>query len=152
MLLHDPPVTDIIDLIHKIHNAPVPYPTIYHSEQKCSYFCSEWRIVGYGTGALWHLWDWSIYVKFGTLRLVLFQCWILSKAYTCMWESWHMYGTKTFLSHHVTLISIVLSQFFMPICHARWRKIIVGMSNLHRMCVEIYDIKNPHSPDRTDMN
>ena len=34
-----------------------------------------------------------------------------------------MYGTKTFLSHHVTLIFIVLSQFFMPICHARWGKI-----------------------------
>ena len=24
-----------------------------HSEQKCAYFCSEWSIVGYGTGAFW---------------------------------------------------------------------------------------------------
>ena len=30
------------------------------SEQKCTYFCSEWCMVGYGTGALLDLWDWSI--------------------------------------------------------------------------------------------
>ena len=42
------------------HNLPVPYPTMHHSEQKCAHFCSEWCIVGYGTGALWDLWDWSI--------------------------------------------------------------------------------------------
>ena len=45
-----------IDLIHKSQNAPVPYPTRLHQEQKCAHFCSEWRIVGYGTGALWALW------------------------------------------------------------------------------------------------
>ena len=49
-----------IDQIHKSHNAPVPYPTMHHSEQKCAHFCSEWCIVGYGTGALWDLKDWSI--------------------------------------------------------------------------------------------
>ena len=42
------------------HNAPVSYPTIHHSEQKCAHFCSEWCIVGYGTGALWELGDWSV--------------------------------------------------------------------------------------------
>ena len=26
-----------------------------HSEQKCAHFCSEWGIVGYGTGAFWDL-------------------------------------------------------------------------------------------------
>ena len=41
------------DLIHKSHNAPVPYPTMHQSEHKCSHFCSEWCIVGYGTGASW---------------------------------------------------------------------------------------------------
>ena len=45
---------------HKSHNAPFPYPTMHHSEQKCSHFCSEWCIVGYGIGALWDLWIWSI--------------------------------------------------------------------------------------------
>ena len=39
----------------QIPNAPVPYPTIHHSEQKCAHFCSEWCVVGYETGALWDL-------------------------------------------------------------------------------------------------
>ena len=42
-----------IDLIHKSQNAPVPYPKMLHSEQKCVHFCSEWSIMGYGTGAFW---------------------------------------------------------------------------------------------------
>ena len=45
-----------IGLIHKSQNAPVPYPTMFHSEQICAHFCSEWSIVGYGTGAFWDLW------------------------------------------------------------------------------------------------
>ena len=51
---------DAIDISHKSHNVPVPYPTIQHSEQKCAHCCSERCIVGYGTGALWDLWDCSI--------------------------------------------------------------------------------------------
>ena len=47
-------------LIHKSHNAPVPYPTMHHSEQKCAHFGSEWCIVGYETGTLWDLLDRSI--------------------------------------------------------------------------------------------
>ena len=42
-----------MDLMHKSQYAPVPYPTMQHSEQKCTHFCSEWCIVGYGTGAFW---------------------------------------------------------------------------------------------------
>ena len=38
----------------------MPYPTTLHSEQKCVCFCSEWSIVGYGTGAFWNLWIRSI--------------------------------------------------------------------------------------------
>ena len=45
-----------IEQFHKSHNAPVPYPTMLHSEQKCAHFCSEWGIVWYGTGAFWDLW------------------------------------------------------------------------------------------------
>ena len=41
-------------------NAPVPYPTMLHSEQKCAHFCSELSIMGYGTGAFWDLWIGSI--------------------------------------------------------------------------------------------
>ena len=29
-----------IDLINKSHNAPNPYPTMHHSEQKGAHFCS----------------------------------------------------------------------------------------------------------------
>ena len=46
----------VIDQSHKSHSAPGPCPTMYHSEQKCAHFCSEWCIVGYGTAALWDLW------------------------------------------------------------------------------------------------
>ena len=46
----------IIDLFRKSQNAPVLYPTMFHWEQKCSHFCSEWSIVGYWTSAFWDLW------------------------------------------------------------------------------------------------
>ena len=49
-----------IDQFHKSQNAPVLYPTMLYSEQKCAHFCSEWGIVGYGTGAFWDFWIWSI--------------------------------------------------------------------------------------------
>ena len=58
------------DLIHKSHNASVPCPTMHHSEQKCTHFCSEWCIVGYGTGELWDLgdrlvcWRWRMSIFF----------------------------------------------------------------------------------------
>ena len=50
----------IIDPIHKSHKAPVPYPILLYSEQKCAHFCSEWSILRYETGAFWNLWNWSI--------------------------------------------------------------------------------------------
>ena len=34
----------VIDQINKSQNAPVPYPTMLHSEQRCAHFCSEWHI------------------------------------------------------------------------------------------------------------
>ena len=40
----------------KSQNASVPYPTLLHSEQKCTHFCSERSNVGYGIGALWDVW------------------------------------------------------------------------------------------------
>ena len=55
-----------IDLIHKSQNAPVPYLTMLHSE----HFCSEWSIVGYGTGAFWDLWNWSIGLASRARKLV----------------------------------------------------------------------------------
>ena len=49
-----------IDQSHRSHDALLPYPTTHHSEQKCAHLCSEWCIVGCGTGALWDLWDQSM--------------------------------------------------------------------------------------------
>ena len=40
-------------------------PQYNHSEQKCAHFCSQWCIVGYGTGALWDLCNSSL-----TMQLV----------------------------------------------------------------------------------
>ena len=37
----------MIEQFHKSQNAPVPYPTILHSEQKCAHFCLN--------GALWDM-------------------------------------------------------------------------------------------------
>ena len=54
----------------KFHNAPVPYPTMHESEQKCVHSCSELYNVRYGTDALWYLWDWPIrMVHFNKLLL-----------------------------------------------------------------------------------
>ena len=45
---------------YKSYNAPVPYPTMNHSEQKWAYFCPEWCIVGYVIGAWWDLCNMSV--------------------------------------------------------------------------------------------
>ena len=42
-----------MDQFHKSQNAPIPYPTMLHSEQKCAYL---WGFVGYGTSAFWDVW------------------------------------------------------------------------------------------------
>ena len=53
-----------LDLLHKSHNAPVIYPTIYHFVTEmctCVYISvTKWCIVGYLFDALWDLWDGSI--------------------------------------------------------------------------------------------
>ena len=49
-----------IDQSHKSHNAPVTYPTIYHSEQKCDISVLNGVLWDMGQGVLWVAWDWSI--------------------------------------------------------------------------------------------
>ena len=44
-----------IEKKHKSHNAPVPYPRMHHSEQKCAEFFSKCCVVGFVPGALWSL-------------------------------------------------------------------------------------------------
>ena len=53
-----------IEQFHKSQNAPVPYPTMLHSEQKCAHLCFGWIIVKYGTGIFWDLWIRSIFMLY----------------------------------------------------------------------------------------
>ena len=63
-----------VKFIHKSHNAPVPYPTMYHSEQKCMHFFSN--------GALWDI----ELVHCGICEFILFQ-WNLRKLlHSIKWE------------------------------------------------------------------
>ena len=78
----------IIDLIHKSHNAPVPYPTMHHSGQKCTHFCFELCIMGYTTGAWWDLWDWLIAFAFHSF------IWL----YELIEAEWRIYVSKIW--HH----------------------------------------------------
>ena len=55
-------VTDTFDQCRKSHNAPVPYPIVQHLNVRIS--VAMWCIVGYGTGALWHLWHRSIVMTY----------------------------------------------------------------------------------------
>ena len=54
----------IIDLLHKSHNAPVPYPTMHHFVTEiCTCVqisVAKWCIVGNLSNALWDSWDGSI--------------------------------------------------------------------------------------------
>ena len=69
-----------MDQFHKSQNAPVPYPKMLHSEQKCAHFCSEWSILGYGTGAFWDIWIRAIWVWCGDVSFeyarIIFSHWI----------------------------------------------------------------------------
>ena len=54
------PETNVIDPLHKSHNALDRYPTMHHYVTEmsiCAHFVTKWCIVGYGTGALWDLYN-----------------------------------------------------------------------------------------------
>ena len=81
-----------IDQIQKSHNSPVPYPTMYHSKQKCSHFCSEWCIVGYiGQMHCWVLWDWSISSASQELCTRFAVCYILWYDDVIKWKHFPRY-------------------------------------------------------------
>ena len=54
--------------VNSPHKGPVTRKKSFHlmtsswhySDQKCAHVCSEWCVVGYGAGASWDLWNWSI--------------------------------------------------------------------------------------------
>ena len=64
-----------MDILHKFHNAPLPYLTMHHSVTEmctcvhisvikcCNYVHisdTKWCIAGYLSDTLWDLWDWYI--------------------------------------------------------------------------------------------
>ena len=57
-------LVDGLDLRYKFHNAPVPYPTMYHFVTEmctCVHISvTKWCIVGYLSNVLLYLWDGSI--------------------------------------------------------------------------------------------
>ena len=102
-----------IDLIHKSHNAPVPYPTMLHSEQKYAHFCSEWSIMGYGTSAFWDLWNRSIRIP-----LKRRCCHLDDILVTDCTES---YQNSSFCHHRE--ISVVVAEIYLTLRH-RWLHIV----------------------------
>ena len=82
--------------IYKSQNAPGPYPTIHHSEQKCAHFCSELCTVGYRANAIGiceigplctleqeggdlhqHWFRLSVVITYSAPSHYLNQCWII---------------------------------------------------------------------------
>ena len=49
--------TCLIDPSHKFHNASDKYPIMYHFVSEVQISVTKWCIVGYGTGALWDLYN-----------------------------------------------------------------------------------------------
>ena len=58
---------------HKFHNASDNYPTTHHFvTEMCTHVhisVTEWRIVGYGTGALWDLYNMANSYRWSSARL-----------------------------------------------------------------------------------
>ena len=84
-----------IDLIKNSQNAPVPYPTMLHSEQKCAHFCSEWNSMAYGISAFWNLWNCDIAISKALCIVWGWQCARLEVQHTIM--TYH--GSELNISH-----------------------------------------------------
>ena len=89
-----------------------PYPTMHHSEQKCAHFCSEWCIVGYGTGALSELWIWPI-------NCDLLICFISFLPYCCSDTSAYTTATNLlmymYMYMHMTGVYMQVNEWIKPI-------------------------------------
>ena len=74
-----------------------------NSEQKCAHYCSEWNIVGYGTCALWDLWNWSTVVN----RISQdFSYELINPLYTC-----HDFPKDFLLQNCVPFLGLRFSNF-----------------------------------------
>ena len=91
----------------KSQNAPVPYPAMLHSEQKCSYFYSEWSTVGYGTSAFWDL----------SIRFIVIHHWITPDAALKSSITPQALDVKQFYQYSAHFVLRMQSNL-----HDRWRK------------------------------
>ena len=79
------------DQPHISHIATKPWPTMHHSERKSAPF---WCIVGYGTGALWDLWYWSIRLRIRDLLCsVIFWQQAIDLSHRCG-RSWRLVANQ----------------------------------------------------------
>ena len=66
------PWRQTIDPSHKFHNASDKYPKMHHFVTvmwtHVHISVTKWCIMGYGTDALWGLWDWSICMPLGLCK------------------------------------------------------------------------------------
>ena len=71
----------------------IPYSTMHHPEQKCVYFCSDWRIVGWGKGALLDSWICSSTPRKSFIMNIYtddaWYRWILTLMMPVMWQYLH---------------------------------------------------------------
>ena len=67
---------------------------------KCTHFCFEWSIVGYGTGAFWDFWIWSIHVLNFVEMIYNTNETVSVRGKLSWWLLWHMHddvmGRKRF--------------------------------------------------------
>ena len=105
-----------INQFHKFHNAPVPYPTMLHSEQQCAHFCSEWSIVGYGTDPFLELWIRSTDNKY---TMVYTQ----TNAITCTKPFIHTWFIQAWKSHGVSILPSKVMEFHVGLkkWHFAWK-------------------------------
>ena len=88
--IHFQTSTDLIDPPHKSNDTSDKYPIMNHFvTEMCIHghiSVKNWCIMGYGTGALWDLWDWSI-LKLTAWQVALGKVffYILQKLF---WDTW----------------------------------------------------------------
>ena len=105
-------------ILHKSHNAPVPYPTVQNSEHKCTHFCSEWWDMG------------QMHCQTCEISLLVLNCEHSLRAPSCKkilgW--WVCFWIKKVIE--LSTIKWYISIKFLSSLKAKWLKPKVTMKNL----------------------
>ena len=88
-----------------------------HSEQKCAHFYSERIFVGYGTGASWNLWNWSIERKKSTAGRRNWELEIMLSAMRVksIWRNNHRHEIEQIGFKPMTLCKNILTTVSQPL-------------------------------------